>query len=234
MGGDTPRMQTPDASWLETAPDIPRFVEARSVLLSGEGRVVGRPDAGFILDARGELAAMVGRPDRRVLDEALRLLGPNPDFLAVPEEIGHLSHLLPGHRAHRAVLHLRPGFPIGEVDPAVEVVEVDDRFVKSLPPELGEEAVGARLAAVSRIGEDAVSVCGAFWPTETLWDVGIDTHPDYRRQGHAKRCFIALDARMREQGRTPVWGAYEDNDASMGLAASLGFEPVDELWVVEL
>lgn len=233
-GGNTSGMRTPDASWLEATPDFPRFVEARSILLSGEGTVVGIPGAGFIVDARGELAAMLGRPDREALDAALGLLGPHGDVLAAPEGIGHLSYLLPGQRPLRAVLHLRPGPPAGEVDPSVEVREVDDGFVESLPPELGEEVVGARYAAVSRVGGEVVSVCGAFWPTETLWDVGIDTLPDYRRQGHAKRCFTSLDVRMGEGGRSPVWGAYEDNDASLGLAESLGFEAVDELWVVEL
>jgi hypothetical protein len=36
---------------------------------------------------------------------------------------------------------------------------------------------------------------------------------------------------MGEKGKQPVWGAEEWNRASLGLAARLGFVPVDELVV---
>ena len=36
---------------------------------------------------------------------------------------------------------------------------------------------------------------------------------------------------MGEEGLRPVWGAEEWNQASLGLAAILGFSPVDEMVV---
>lgn len=65
--------------------------------------------------------------------------------------------------------------------------------------------------------------------TETLWDVAVDTLDGHRRQGHASACFRALAAHMAAEGRQPIWGANDDNAASLELAARLGFEPVDRL-----
>ena len=70
--------------------------------------------------------------------------------------------------------------------------------------------------------------------TETLWDVGIDTLEGHRRKGHARACYLALASHLAAQGFSPVWGAYEDNEASLAMAESLGFIPVDEFWVIEL
>ena len=45
---------------------------------------------------------------------------------------------------------------------------------------------------------------------------------------------MSLDNHMARMGLEPVWGAYEDNVASLSMAAGLGFEPVGELFVIEL
>lgn len=37
---------------------------------------------------------------------------------------------------------------------------------------------------------------------------------------------------MRQRGRQPVWGATLDNAASLGMAKSLGFLPIDEIHVM--
>ena len=87
----------------------------------------------------------------------------------------------------------------------------------------------AAAIAVRVVDDEVVAVCAAGDVTETLWDVGIDTVPGHRRRGHAAAAFRALAAHMARAGRQPVWGAQDDNVASLALAARLGFEPVDRL-----
>ena len=69
--------------------------------------------------------------------------------------------------------------------------------------------------------------------TETLWDVGIDTVPEHRRRGHATAAFRALAGHLAARGLQPVWGAKDDNVASLRLAAKLRFEPTNHLAVVK-
>jgi hypothetical protein len=42
---------------------------------------------------------------------------------------------------------------------------------------------------------------------------------------------VAMIHDERARGREPVWGADEDNHASLALARKLGFQSVDEIWV---
>ncbi|HET8739551.1 MAG TPA: GNAT family N-acetyltransferase [Acidimicrobiia bacterium] len=226
-------MSSSDRRWLDVIPDTPRWVEVRSILLSGRGVTLGEPDAGFVIDQRAYLAGTIGRPGSHLV-ENLRALLPEGDLLVTPENVDHLTTVLPDATPMRAILHLRPGPSHGVVDRTIEVAEVGETLLESLPPTFADDLEDAWVAAVSRVDGRVVSVCGAYWITETLWDVGIDTLPGYQRQGHATRCFYALDAHMGGLGLSPVWGAYEDNTASLGMAASLGFEPMDELWVFEL
>lgn len=76
-----------------------------------------------------------------------------------------------------------------------------------------------------------VSFCYPCWSTEALWDISIDTVEAYRRRGCAADAVRFMIHHMRASGRDPVWGAVESNAASLGLAAKLGFEPVDAIRV---
>ncbi len=79
----------------------------------------------------------------------------------------------------------------------------------------------------------AVSFCYAALPTETLWDVSIDTLAAFRRRGLAAACFALAVETLSKTGRRPVWGAVDSNVASLQLAERLGFRPVDRLAVLE-
>lgn len=223
-----------DNRWDRAVPDLPRWVEVRSMLLHGRATTVGDHQGGVVVDEGRSVGGVVGTPDAGVIREALAILKQDSELLVIPEQLGLVTSLLARGRARRAVLHaLRAPLP-GPGDPDIEVWDVDEDFLRSLPPELAEEADGAYIAAVRRVDGLAVSMCAASMVTETLWDIGIDTLEGYRRQGHARQCVLGLASVMSARGLEPVWGAYEDNLASLGMASSLGFEPVDELWVVEL
>ncbi len=62
-------------------PDIPRWVYARSLLLSGTAsvRVSAAGDAALVLEST--TAVLVGRPDRQLLRDALRGNPPGPTLL---------------------------------------------------------------------------------------------------------------------------------------------------------
>lgn len=90
------------------------------------------------------------------------------------------------------------------------------------------EAEGEPVAAVLVDGRP-VSFCYPGSVTETLWDISIDTLPEFRRRGLAGRCVAHVIRHMWMMGRDPVWGAVVENPASWMLARKLGFEPVDEL-----
>jgi hypothetical protein len=223
-----------DPDWDQAVPDLPRWIETRSLLLHGDGTVVGDPSGGLVIGDDGFTVGIVGLPDTGVIERARPLFAPDAELLVIPESLKHVTALLTEGRPRRAILH-RLADPIAEVPVAdVEISEVDERFLASLPAELAQEVEGAYLAAVRRVEGAVVSVCGAASITETLWDVGIDTLDGHRRRGHARACYLALGGRLASDGRQPVWGAYDDNEESLSMARSLGFEPVDVLWVIEL
>jgi GNAT superfamily N-acetyltransferase len=92
---------------------------------------------------------------------------------------------------------------------------------------------GTPLAATF-VEDVPVSFCYVAFETEGLWDVAMDTLDGHRRRGYAARCAAFMVRHMREtSGKEPVWGALETNAASMNLAESLGFVPVDRYFVLE-
>lgn len=47
----------------------------------------------------------------------------------------------------------------------------------------------------------------------------------------ARECAAFLIHHMTVHGKAPVWGAFDSNEASLRLAAALGFAPVGRLLV---
>ena len=100
------------------------------------------------------------------------------------------------------------------------------------PPDLlAEFRVAYSPIAASLADRRPASFCYAAAQIESLWDISIDTLEGLRNQGYAARCVAFMVERMESRGLQPVWGAEEWNRASLGLAAKLGFVPVDSLLV---
>ena len=223
-----------DPAWSAVLPDIPRWVELRSLLLHGEGTVFGEPTGGVIVSGDGFTVGLVGYPDSSLVDKARPLFAPDAEAVVIGEGLEHAISLFPLGRPRRAILHRLDGEIEAVSDETLDIASVDDRLLHSLPPELATEVEGAYIAAFRRVEGLVVSACSAASITETLWDVGIDTLEGHRRMGHARSCYLALASHLAAQGLSPVWGAYEDNEPSLSMARSLGFTQVDEIWVIEL
>lgn len=226
-------------SLAERLPDVPRWVEARALLLSGECEVLGlreEPELAFVVLDPGPLGivVVVGAPaDDAIVAAADRSRGGS--LIAPLEQARRIAGLLPAWTASSAILHLlgdAPRLP----DPApgqVHFVGPGELLrAHGIPAGLAEElqaaAEGSPIAATIVDGQP-VSFCYAGSVTETLWDVSIDTLPEHRRRGYAALCVAFLVRHMQARGRQPVWGSDVANPASWRLARKLGFVPVDEI-----
>jgi GNAT superfamily N-acetyltransferase len=234
---------TPDENLRLAAllPDAPRFVETRAMLLGGYGEVIGAIETGerpsfVVLDREWKLACAVGLPAPDDIRAAASGVPGMCDVLAFPENVAHVADALPEREAQPAMLHVLtgeerlPGVPEGRV----RLLKGSEELAHA-PLELRAELeVALRRSPVAATIVDRLPVsfcCGL--ATEGLWDVGIDTLVSHRRQGHAALCFSFMLRHMREREREPVWGSLESNAPSMRLAARLGFEPVDRVFVFE-
>jgi len=187
-----------------------------------------------VLDRDWQLACVVGFPQPDDIRAAASGVPGGCDVLAFPENVAHVADALPEREAQPATLHVLVGDErLPEVpEGSVRLLEGPEE-VSHVPPELRAELEAAlRRSPVAATVVDGVPVsfcCGL--STEGLWDVGIETLAPYRRRGYAALCFSYMARHMRERGKEPVWGALDSNAPSMRLAARLGFEPVDRVFV---
>ncbi len=230
-------------------PDVPRFVETRAMLLGGNCEVLGlEEDAAspsfVVRDGEEDLVCVVGYPAREAVAEAVARNGDAGAVIAMPENVSRVTQAVPGREPQPAILHLLgeaerlPGAAEGEPVRLLSGLEE----LRLLPPGIRAELRAELERALRRgtptvaafVGGVPISFCYVASETEGLWDVSIDTLAEHRRRGHAARCAASLIRHMRDTaGKEPVWGAVESNASSMGLAAKLGFVPVDRVFVFE-
>lgn len=224
-------------------PDIPRWVEARGVLLRGQGKVFGyreTPEPAFVVrDPATRLVSVIGLPDPEAILRAVHDGSGGNEVIAPWENRAYVAGVLPEWTMHRAIIHqlgddrrLTPVPTSG-----VRLMNQDELAMQSDIPEKlqWELTIGAEHSpvAASFVDGKPVSFCYAGAVTESLWDISIDTLSAYRRRGYAARCVTFMIRYMRTRGKQPVWGALENNPASWRLAEKLGFVPVDALTLLE-
>ncbi len=223
-------------------PDIPRWMYARGLLLSGHCGLVGSwPEGpgGVVVATRWLLMCSLGDPDDATVHEAAAAARSEMEWLAAPGTAASLGRILPDWRFEWATLHTLsrdPGSerPESTTAPNVRLLNDDDYGrLEHVPPKLRGQLVLARRngAAAAFVEEQPVSFCYAPILTETLWDVAVDTLTDHRRRGLAAESVRFMIRHMRSRGLAPVWGAAEGNIASLRMAETLGFRAVDNIAV---
>jgi len=227
---------------LSTLPDVPRWIEARGMLLSHRGAVVPSPRGGpgSLVAAPDESVAVVVRwDDVEELAGSLVTVPSSFTLLAPPEAEEIVTKLAPGRDRCGATLFAIDGEHLGFAvprDPRARLLVPDDRpLLDRLPADLRDEistAFDYSPMSATFEGGRPVSFCYAAWETETLWDVSIDTLPGWRRRGCARAAAVELIEYFLARGKRPVWGAADTNTASAALAAHLGLRPVDRLLLI--
>ena len=207
-------------------PDVPRWVEAHGIAADpggwreslGGGIVLGH-DAARLIVVAGDVEA-----------EGVARLAARPHVILVEREDLALALRAAGRRLERAILHTLPD-PDALPDYEGATPLGDGAAV---PEALAEELAWARTRGTvwsAWVDGEPVSFAYAPWRSRGLFDVSVDTLPGARQLGLATVVAAAMIRDERAQGREPVWGADEGNQASLRLAKRLGFEPVDEIWV---
>jgi len=220
-------------------PDLPRWMETRSLLGFDECPLVVHPDdpsLGFVVNDDGGtgLASVVGLPPAGLVHKATMHAG---EVLALPENVDHVRKALGDWTGEAVLVHSLASSLPREAGPhptrILDPVEVSS--MTHLAEELADELADAVEEEVPIIAALAGSLPVAFcYPsamTETLWDVAIDTVPSHRRRGFAASAWIHLTRHMADTGRRPVWCAVASNEASLRLARKLGFVAVDTIWL---
>lgn len=230
-------------SIIQKLPDVPRWVEARDVLLSGEctifGLREGRELSIVIQDPEDESIYVVGRPPISAVRAAIQQNVRGGSLVVASEQAAWLEQALPGWTRARIIVHTLsdPG-RLPEAS-AAQVAFLDPEMLRRIPmpAELLEElesGAGHSLIAATFVEQQPVSFCYAGAVTESLWDVSIDTLPEHYRHGYASLCAAYMIRHMQAQGKQAVWQSLEENPASWRLAHKLGFTPVDEMAQFEL
>jgi hypothetical protein len=224
-------------------PDIPRFVETRSMLLNRRGRIYGNGELNtenfVVCNQQTGLIVVIGKPPIASLKEAIAERVKAGVVLAFDDNISFVAEALQDWYSEKAILHLPDGalnLPEMPVE-MVRFVSADEIAVlQNAPDDLKDELlIEADFTQIAGtvVDNKPVAFCYAGAITEMLWDVSIDTLVGYRHCGYAASCVAYMIHYYNTQGKQPVWGALESNQASLNLAKKLGFKAVDSLFVFE-
>lgn len=201
-------------------PDTPRWVEAHGIASDPASWRRELPGGFAIGSDRSKLIVIAG-------DVSLAAVREIANELPL-----HAILVGAGYGGERAILHTMPEpDALAELDGAVLLDR--DAPLDHLNPSLVEElrATSDRVWC-AWLDERPVAFAYAPWRSEKWFDISVDTDPSARQLGLGALVATALIHDERAQGREPVWGADEENYASLALARKLGFVEMDELWVI--
>jgi GNAT superfamily N-acetyltransferase len=214
--------------------------------VSGSLSVAGTPDSAAIRDAVD--ASRGSTEPLQCLEEVADYVAP---LLPGWQQEAAVLHLLANSASLPTFLVAGVGGMVATpyADPEAVPVPADKRpddivmqFISTtelaaatgIPDDLRRELTIAVLRgglAATFVNGVAASFCYAGAVTGSLWDLSIDTLQPFRRCGYAGLCAAYVIDQMNREGKRPVWGAAESNEASLRLASKLGFRPVDRITV---
>lgn len=213
-------------------PDEPRWVEAHGIAsdprgwrraLAG-GVALGHDTAKLIVIAGVAPAAVTTLVREHAQHTVLVVAEPLLDALRDA-----------GRTPVRALLHTVPDpAALPDLEGAVPLPE--DAALDHVPAAIADEIADVRASGrgpiwTSYVDGAPVAFAYAPWRSPRWFDVSVDTLAPARQLGLGTIVASAMIQHERAAGREPVWGADEDNLASLRLAHKLGFTEVDHLWV---
>ncbi|MXX92270.1 MAG: GNAT family N-acetyltransferase [Chloroflexi bacterium] len=89
-----------------------------------------------------------------------------------------------------------------------------------------EDLLSNGLAAGALVDGRLVALAHTNAMTENFGDIGVYTDDAWRGMGFASAAASIVARRIQDLGKTPAWSAGEDNEASLRIAAKLGFVEV--------
>ena len=229
-------MTSARAAVQKLVPDEPAWVEARAMALDDDAWAAPAGVGGWVVGSdTARLMVAIGAADPVVIVEALKARTGWTMLAATAREDLVAAARAVGRVAARALIHtLADADALPPSDGASLLGKDDD--ISHLAPALVEELTSARDRGrpvyTARVDGVPASFAYAPWRSERWFDVSVDTAPGYRQLGLATVVASAMIRGERALGREAVWGADEDNDGSLRLAARLGFQRVADLWVI--
>jgi RimJ/RimL family protein N-acetyltransferase len=110
---------------------------------------------------------------------------------------------------HLKLFVLRPS----NFQPVLNVLVTQDKSANSLP----------RFSIRDRANETIGASTTLNWQTPDFAEIGVNTHPDYRRRGWGRSVVSAMANYLLENGRIPLYVVAQNNQASAQLAERVGF-----------
>lgn len=119
--------------------------------------------------------------------------------------------------------------PALQPDAVIRILKPVD-FAGLYSPEWGNALTLKRpqadvLGAGAYIGGELVGLAGCSEETPSMWQIGVDVLPEYRRRGLARRLVSTLTAAASERGHVPYYTAAQANIQSLGTATAVGLQP---------
>ena len=226
---------------LNALPDMPRWVEARAMLINGRGMILGfeevknQPPTGALYQEDIGLGVIIGKPSTDLIFQLSELA----DEVICPEEYGdHFSEVFLDWTYEGADIYQQKteNSPSINAPTSPRLLNKSDLnqakgIPKPLYDELLEELTADTEIFFASTNNRPVSFCLACAKTEKFWSVSIETIAKYQRQGFARQCFHMASQEMQRQDLSAVWATIDSNIASKAMVESLGFEPKDRLRV---
>ena len=110
---------------------------------------------------------------------------------------------------HLSLYLLRPS----SFQPIINVLVTQDKSANGLP----------RFAIRDRENDVIGASATLNWQTPNFAEIGVKTHPDYRRRGWGRSVVSAMANYLLENGRMPLYVVAQNNKASVQLAERIGF-----------
>jgi GNAT superfamily N-acetyltransferase len=99
----------------------------------------------------------------------------------------------------------------------------DKRFTNSLGPYPTSQLPMA-VAAVARYQGKIAGIAAVCDESDSLWQVGVDTLPEFENRGIGKSTVSAVTQYVLDKGIVPYYSTTESNTASRSVASGLGYK----------